>query len=275
LGESAILAVPMGRQNTKRERRGEHGTTTDSRRNDTPGAERETPGPAERREPPPAAQSTHVKRHARARFEKWALSYDRSLLNELIFFPSVRACQKEIARWQCARGAKPFRILDIGCGTGSLLALMAGNEHAELLIGLDYAREMVRRASEKFARSEYAGKLHAVQGDSERLPLDAATFDVVTCCNSFHHYPHQAAAIHEFRRVLRPGGLLVLIDGFRDNVIGWVVFDVAVSLVEKHVHHASWSELHGMIHAAGFAGLHQRKLNVLAPLLVNVARVAE
>ncbi|MBU0617942.1 MAG: class I SAM-dependent methyltransferase, partial [Planctomycetes bacterium] len=115
----------------------------------------------------------------------------------------------------------------------------------------------------------------AIQADSERLPFPQSTFDVVTCCNSFHHYPHQAEAICGFRRVLRPNGLLVLIDGFRDNVIGWVVFDVGVAVVERHVHHASWSELRGMIHDASFAELHQRKKNVLAPLLINVARVME
>lgn len=229
---------------------------------------------------PPAAplagtQSSRVKQRARARFEKWALSYDRSRLNELIFFPSVRACQEEIARWQDAREPEPFRILDVGCGTGSLLALLADDQQAELLVGLDYAQEMVRRATEKFAGCQRAGKLHAIRGDSERLPFAGGTFDVVTCCNSFHHYPHQAEAIREFRRVLRPGGLLVLVDGFRDNVIGWVVFDVGVALVEKHVHHASWSVLHAMIHQAGFAELRQRKMNVLAPLLINSATVAE
>ncbi len=224
---------------------------------------------------PAAARSTQVKQHARAHFEKWALSYDRSRLNELVFFPSVRACQGEIIRWQSSRGDKPFCVLDVGCGTGSLLALLAREPPAELLVGLDYTDAMIRRAAEKFAGCEYANKLHAVRGDSERLPFPARTFDVVTCCNSFHHYPHQAEAIRGFRRVLRPGGLLVLIDGFRDNVIGWVVFDVGVALVEKHVHHAGWSELHRMIHDAGFTELRQRKMNVLAPLLVNVARLAE
>ena len=60
-------------------------------------------------------------------------------------------------------------------------------------------------------------------------------------------------------------------DGFRDNVIGWVIFDVAVASVEKEVHHAPWTEVRDMIHAAGFTTLRQRKMNVLAPLLVNVA----
>jgi ubiquinone/menaquinone biosynthesis C-methylase UbiE len=230
---------------------------------------------------PPGTEAVTTRRarfkhQARAEFDKWALSYDRSLLNELIFYPSLRTCQQEIARWQARRSTRPFRMLDIGCGTGSLLALISHNPQAELLVGLDFARVMVRQATDKFARSEQAGKLHAVQGDSERLPFPSQTFDVVTCCNSFHHYPHQAQAVREFRRVLRPGGLLVLIDGFRDNVIGWVVFDVGVASVEKHVHHASWSELHRMlVHDADFAALHQRKVNVFAPLLVNVARVAE
>ena len=204
-----------------------------------------------------AGDAEHVKRHARARFERWACSYDRSLLTELVFLPSVRACQAEIARWQAERGGRPFRILDVGCGTGSLLAVLATDELAELLLGLDYAKQMVRRASDKFSHAEGAEKLRAVRGDSERLPLADASFDVVTCCNSFHHYPHQAETMREFRRVLRPGGLLVLIDGFRDNVIGWVVFDVGVALVEKHVHHASWSELHRMIQLNKPVFLHQ------------------
>jgi ubiquinone/menaquinone biosynthesis C-methylase UbiE len=219
--------------------------------------------------------SSRIKQHARAHFERWALSYDRSKLNELVFFPSVRACQEEIGRWRARRGIRPFRVLDVGCGTGSLLALLARDSQTELLVGVDYAEAMVQNSARKFSQSQNACKLHAVRGDAERLPFPDRTFDVVTCCNSFHHYPHQAQAIRGFHRVLRPGGLLVLVDGFRDNVIGWVVFDVGVALAEGHVHHASWSELRGMILDAGFDRLQQRKKNVLAPLLINVAHVAE
>jgi len=222
-----------------------------------------------------AARRRHVKRHARAQFEKWALSYDRSLLNELVFFPTMRACQEEIVRWKDRAGCRPFRMLDVGCATGTLLALVAEDELAEQLVGLDYAQEMVRRAAEKFANSPHSGKLHAVRADAEHLPFAAQSFDILTCCNSFHHYPHQPLAVREFRRVLRPGGRLVLIDGFRDNVIGWFIFDVGVATLEQHVHHASWSELRAMITDAGFSELHQRKTSVFAPLLVNVADVAE
>ena len=218
-----------------------------------------------------ARQRAHAKEHARTQFEKWALSYDRSRLNELVFYPAVRACQEEIARWQTARGPRPYRLLDVGCGTGTLVGLLARDPLAELLVGLDYAAAMVQRSTQKFAHLEQPAAPRALRADAEMLPFADSSFDVVACCHSFHHYPHQAKVVHGFRRVLRPGGLLVLIDGFRDNVIGWVVFDVAVTTLERHVHHASWSAMRRMILETGFTHLRQRKLNVLAPLLVNVA----
>lgn len=227
--------------------------------------------------PPEITPAPDVERHAawraaaRQQFDKWALNYDRSWLNELVFFPSIRACQEEILRWQAARDGGSFSLLDVGCGTGRLINLLANWPDAERLVGLDYSPVMVEKLSAKIATSPLAAKLEAAHGDAEHLPFGAETFDVITCCNSFHHYPHQAAVVQGFWRVLKPGGLLILIDGFRDNIVGWFVFDVGVTLAERDVHHAPWSSIRDMIRAAGFRRLDQRKLNVLAPLLVNVA----
>ena len=220
-----------------------------------------------------ASRHADVRRAAREHFDRWALSYDRSRLNELIFFPTIRVVQEEIARWQQLRRPQAFRLLDIGCGTGTLVTLAARPPEAELVVGLDYSPAMLRFLEEKIAASPHGAKMHAVQGDAERLPFEDASFDVVACCNSFHHYPHQAAVMRGFRRVLRPGGVLILVDGFRDNVVGWVIFDVFVAGIEGHVHHAAWSAVRDMVRAAGFARLQQRKAGVLAPLLVTVAGV--
>lgn len=215
-----------------------------------------------------------AKAKARVHFEQWSRYYDRSWLNELVFFPSVRRCQEEILRWQNTRGPHPFRALDVGCGTATLLAILSRDPLAERLVGLDYSPSMIAQASQKkLADPDLAGRLLLTVGDAERLPFASAAFDVVTCCNSFHHYPHQSVALSEFRRVLRPGGLLVLIDGFRDNVVGWVIFDIAVTLVERDVHHASWSSVRQMATDAGFSAVRQEKMNVLAPLLVTIAMV--
>jgi ubiquinone/menaquinone biosynthesis C-methylase UbiE len=212
-----------------------------------------------------------VKHRARRQFDRWAETYDQSWLNELVFFPTIRACQEEIARWRRKQAADSYRLLDVGCGTGSLLALLTADPAARELVGLDFSPEMASRAAEKLAKYGQEERLRVVHGDAEHLPLPDTAFDLVSCCHSFHHYPHQAAVMREFRRVLRPGGALILIDGFRDNVIGWAIFDVAVASIERHVHHAAWSEIRAMAAEAGFAELQQRKLNVLAPLLVNVA----
>lgn len=217
------------------------------------------------------ARHAAIRRSARDQFDRWARTYDRSWLNELVFYPTVRICLEELTRWQQARGGGPFRLLDVGCGTGLLLRLLAGRADAAQLAGLDYSPEMLRRLTAAAADVPGGDRILAVQGDAERLPFADASFDLVTCCNSFHHYPHQEAAVAGFHRVLRPGGRLILVDGFRDNVIGWVIFDVAVAFVEGNVHHAAWSRVRRLIESAGFARMQQRKVNVLAPLLVSVA----
>jgi ubiquinone/menaquinone biosynthesis C-methylase UbiE len=231
---------------------------------------------------PTRTRHEHFKHTARTHFDRWAVNYDRSWLSELVFNPSMRACHEEILRWQANRDSAAYRLLDVGCGTGNLLLSLAADPQAEELVGLDYSEEMVRRVAAKIgaARIEatsaepakQSDRLRVVHGDAEHLPFEDASFDVVACCNSFHHYPHQGTVIRGFHRVLRPGGLLVLIDGFRDNVVGWLVFDVAVKLVEKAVHHASWSAVRAMLTESGFSAVAQRKLNVLAPLLVSTAR---
>ncbi len=213
-----------------------------------------------------------IRRSARDQFDRWARTYDRSWLNELVFYPTIRICLAELTRWQQARGGGPFRLLDVGCGTGLLLRLLTRRADAARLVGLDYSSEMLRRLTAAAAELPGGERIVAVQGDAERLPFADASFDLITCCNSFHHYPHQAAAVADFHRVLRPGGRLILVDGFRDNVIGWVVFDVAVARVEGNVHHAAWSHVRRLIETAGFRRVEQRKVNVLAPLLVSVAQ---
>jgi ubiquinone/menaquinone biosynthesis C-methylase UbiE len=220
---------------------------------------------------PVGSRQDRAKQQAQGQFEKWALSYDRSRLNEVIFYPCIRACQEEILRWQQQRGAQGYSLLDVGCGTGTLLAVLSHDPYARRLVGLDYAQGMVDRADEKLKQLDTRIDHQVVQGDAEHLPFEDASFDVLACCNSFHHYPDQLAAVRGFARVLKPGGLLLLLDGFRDNVIGWFVFDVVVETIEKHVHHAAWTEVRTMLSNAGFREIRQRKMNVFAPVLVNVA----
>jgi len=213
-----------------------------------------------------------MKEQARREFDAWAHTYDTSVLQRLLFKPCYTAILQELHR--DARSAdRSRRVLDIGSGTGTLAALVAGAKLADQVTGLDYAHAMCRQAQDKARRSDLEQQVRFINGDSEHLPFPDGHFDVVTCSNSLHHYPHQQASVLEMRRVLAPGGKLMLVDGFRDNMIGWFVFDVCVAQAEKEIFHAPWSTARAYFERAGFARIIQHKINVLVPVLLTVGEV--
>ncbi len=240
-----------------------------------------------------------MKSRAMREFERWAQTYDRSLLHHFLFRPSYVVLMEEIARWRSGH-TRPFRVLDIGCGTGELAAMLAHSAWPVEVVGPDYSPAMCRQARAKSSggRDAAGGTTNATAGDesasgtrlaqaaedtarkarfaaadSEFLPFADATFDVVTCSNSFHHYPHQAEVVRGVRRVLRPGGRFILIDGFRDNVVGWVVFDVIIDRIEGQVYHAPWSVIDGYFREAGFGHIRRRKFNFWMPLCATIGDV--
>ncbi|MCG8403854.1 MAG: methyltransferase domain-containing protein [Phycisphaerales bacterium] len=216
-----------------------------------------------------------VKHRARHEFDAWAHTYDRSIVQHLLFQPTYRMFMEELYRWRRDDPA-PFDLLDIGSGTGTWVAMVAGSPlPSRQLVGLDYSLSMCGVAHGK-AQEIDEDAPSFLNGDAEHLPFRDQSFDVVTCSNSFHHYPHQREAVREMRRVLRPGGRLMLIDGFRDNVIGWFLFDVfitaAESTPEAKVCHVSWSDMREYFLDAGFKDVRQRKKNIWAPIFLTVGR---
>ena len=236
----------------------------------TPADPGQRPGPGSSQ--PCQTVSKSVKRRARHEFDGWAKTYDRSIVQHLLFRPAYRMFMEELYEWR-RHIPDPFDGLDIGSGTGSWLAMIAGSPlPSRRLVGLDYSGEMCRVAEQKAQTIEGAPSF--INGDSEHLPFADGAFDFVTCSHSFHHYPNQAAAVREMRRVLRPGGRLMLIDGFRDNIIGWVLFDVfitrAESTPEARVFHAPWSMMRQYFVDSGFTEIRQRKTGIWAPIFLTV-----
>lgn len=204
------------------------------------------------------------KHQAQHEFTRWSESYDRCTLQWLLFGPSHRAI---IAKIREAASDRPMRVLDVGCGTGIFAErIRAAFPRAEV-VGIDLVAGMLAKGNERWQR--HRGSVFAAQADSERLPFDRGTFDFVTCANSFHHYPHQVRALGEMRRVLRPGGRLLLVDGYRDRPWGWLIYDVCVAYVEGAVHHASAAQVRRMTAEAGFQKTTQDVHRRLAPFLLT------
>jgi len=210
------------------------------------------------------------KHQATAEFNRWSQSYDRSILQWLLFGPSHRALMRRI---QAVAGDRAIRILDVGCGTGVFAGrLRAAFPNAQVW-GIDLVAGMLAKGSERWRL--HSGHVQPVQADSERLPFATGTFDVVTCANSFHHYPHQDRAVVEMQRVLRPGGRLLLIDGYRDALWGWFIYDVCVAAVEGDVHHASSQRVRTLCAQAGLLAIAQKVFRGPAPFLLTEAVAAE
>lgn len=73
--------------------------------------------------------------------------------------------------------------------------------------GIDLTPKMIEAA-----RSKNIPGAEFVVGDCEDLPFEENSFDAVICCESFHHYPNVSDFFNSVKRVLKPGGRLILRD---------------------------------------------------------------
>ena len=103
------------------------------------------------------------------------------------------------------------RILDVASGRGESARVLAQHFGCRV-VGVDYSLDNTVRANTLAAEAALSDRVRFVQGDAERLPFDAESFDVVICECSLCIFPDIATALGEFRRVLRPGGRLGISD---------------------------------------------------------------
>jgi ubiquinone/menaquinone biosynthesis C-methylase UbiE len=110
-----------------------------------------------------------------------------------------------------ARPAHRSQVLDVGCGTG-VVALAAARALTPpgRVLGIDLSEPMLRRAAAKAAGNGLADRTEFRRMDAESLDLAGDTFDAVVSLFALMHFPNPRAALAEMRRVLRPGGVLVL-----------------------------------------------------------------
>jgi ubiquinone/menaquinone biosynthesis C-methylase UbiE len=106
---------------------------------------------------------------------------------------------------------QPRRVLDVGCGTGLLLRLLAERRpDTEQLAGIDAAEGMISVAN----ATEHDSRISFSTGVAEELPYPDDSFELVVSTTSFDHWQDQQAGLTQCFRVLAPGGHFVLTDLF-------------------------------------------------------------
>lgn len=152
--------------------------------------------------------------------------------------------------------AEAGRALDVGCGTGLLeRAVRSRLRPPALLIGLDISIPMLQQARRNLAS---ASRVTLANAPAEHMPFADAAFDLLVCNNSFHYYQNPGWVLQEFRRVLRPGGCLVLTDWCSDflttKLVHWALRTAQQAGLHRYSlqHCYSAREMDAMLTAAGF-----------------------
>ena len=150
----------------------------------------------------------------RQMFDQIAPRYD--LLNHVLSASVVR-----LWWWQTARRFKTIladpdaAVLDVCCGTGHMtMALLKGRpKGARPILAVDFAREMLSRASHRFeARKAGEPMAIALEADALHLPMRDASLDLIVTAFGFRNLANYEAGLKEFYRVLKPGGRLGILD---------------------------------------------------------------
>lgn len=143
------------------------------------------------------------------------------------------------------------RILDVGCGAGGNLDLLASYGK---VCGVEPAGPGLEGC-----RARGLGPDRVVEGTADALPFEAGQFDLVTTFDVLEHLDDDLAAMREISRVLRPGGLVfVTVPAYR---FLWSVHDEALGHRRRYMA----SEVHRLLNAAGFT-VERRTYAITMPL---------
>lgn len=140
-------------------------------------------------------------------FDNISGNYDQ--LNRMISFGADVKWRKKVL--QMVKDAKPKSILDIATGTGDL-AIMFAESQAERIVGLDISVGMLDVGKQKIKQLQLDNRIEMLVGDSENLPFEDNTFDLVTVSFGIRNFENLEKGLSEILRVLSPNGQLIVLE---------------------------------------------------------------
>lgn len=224
-------------------------------------------------------------------FDIVAPRYDR--FTRVFSFGMDAGWKRELLRWLASVASRDARVLDLACGTGDLAFAAARTLPDAEVLGLDVSARMIdgAEARRRDAAGDLAARVSFGVGDMLALPRPDASADVVTVGYGLRNVPDAARALGEIARVLRPGGVLLVLDFYRPepslwralylgylraagNLVGWlwhrepVVYGYIAASIDRWVSAAAFS---GMLAGTGLAVEGERH-KLLGGIALHLAR---
>jgi len=199
---------------------------------------------------PPGTQADGLPDYYRQNFhfqsDGWLSEHSAALYDtqvEVLFTGAAdvmrRRAMKPIAEWLAGRDQRTLRGLDVGCGTGRLLAFLHDAWPGVRWTGLDLSPPYLTEARRLIGRT---ARVKLIEGAAEKLPFDDASLDLVVSSFLLHELPADVrlAALAEMRRVLKPDGLVVIVDSIqKGDYPGW---DGLLDLFPHYFHEPYYAE---------------------------------
>lgn len=156
---------------------------------------------------PPAGEAPGKKEAVAAMFDDIAPRYD--LLNRMLSFGIDQQWRQKAV--ELLKEDRPRRILDVATGTGDL-AIKALEVDPAKIVGVDISEEMLERGREKIEERDLGDRITLQAGDAEKLPFSDSQFDAALVAFGVRNFEDLGRGLREIRRVLSPGGRLVILE---------------------------------------------------------------
>src|SRR6266849_5135356 len=196
----------------------------------------------------------HLETHERDYFERIAATWDAYVASA--YEVELQERLTRLLPWH-----QDMTVLDVGTGTGYLAGMMAplvGN-----VTGVDCAPAMLTRAGEKMALAGYQ-HVSFREGMAEQLPLATDSVDVAMCHMLLHPVVSPRTVLEELRRVVRPGGYVVIVDAhthkyhWTPEAFGDLHYGTDLKKLRKHLSSLQMKTLlvedAGISHSGNFIG---------------------